>query len=132
MHMSRSIHPDAHSQIPPMTAPGPVDFLPAAIGVLWQLGSYLAAAHVTVSAPKYILTQSKTPVSFIQIYVYDRLLSIPDECAMVANSGITWSISIYFLSRYPALSPVRPGDCADNQLQCLWIRFFGPRSGFQL
>ncbi|KZP10998.1 hypothetical protein FIBSPDRAFT_1051017 [Athelia psychrophila] len=63
-----------------MTAPGPIDFLPVAFGFVWQFGAYVCVAQFTA-------------------YAYDWLISIPEECAMVANSGITWSISIYFLSR---------------------------------
>lgn len=39
-----------------------------------------------------------------QAYTYDWVLSISDECAVVSESGMTWSISIYFLLRYAACS----------------------------
>ncbi|KZP10247.1 hypothetical protein FIBSPDRAFT_938116 [Athelia psychrophila] len=63
-----------------MTAHGPINYLPIADAFSWQFGSYIATAQVTA-------------------YTYEWLLSILDECAMVSNSGITWPISIYFLSR---------------------------------
>ncbi|KZP10990.1 hypothetical protein FIBSPDRAFT_1051012 [Athelia psychrophila] len=50
----------------------------------WQSSSYLYTAQITA-------------------YSYEWLLSISDECAMVSNSGMTWSISIYFLSRISQL-----------------------------
>ncbi|KZP25352.1 hypothetical protein FIBSPDRAFT_388354 [Athelia psychrophila] len=65
-----------------MTSPAPIN--PVASAIVWQSSSYLYTVQITA-------------------YTYEWLLSISDECAMVSNSGMTWSISIYFLSRISQL-----------------------------
>ncbi|KZP24382.1 hypothetical protein FIBSPDRAFT_1042175 [Athelia psychrophila] len=48
-------------------------------------------------APSLVLNYSFTSNSVM--YAYDWLLSISEEVAIVSQSGLTWSIAIYFLSR---------------------------------
>ena len=77
----------------------PLAFLPAADYTSYQLSCYVFTSCLTVS--RYLARTKGPYLQRVpgQTYAYDWLLSIAEECEIVANSGLTPSNALYFVSR---------------------------------
>ena len=61
---------------------------------------YILLATFVVSAS---VAHSSLPYNYChQAYVYDWLLSVPEEVAIIEKRGLSWQFTIYLLSRYAA------------------------------
>lgn len=69
---------------------------------------YLFTSNLVVNPCSYFVRLALSSRAYYQMYAYDWLLSISEEVELVEQSSLTWSIAIYFLSRYATASPLYP------------------------